>query len=84
MQMILSNQKRHLTKGEVRLLHVPLWPELAVKRIWPQAMLLDGFANFMPPDWTGENTKTERGFFWGVLSTLAPEYVEALIKDCRR
>ena len=40
--------------------------------------------DFMPPDWTAESSKTERGFFWGILTTLAPEYVEELIKDCRR
>ena len=37
----------------------------------------------MPDEWSG-NSKTERTFFWDVLVTLAPEYVEALIKDCRR
>ena len=37
----------------------------------------------MPNDWTG-NSKTERGFFWDILTSLAPEYVEALIKDCRQ
>ena len=84
MQMIMSNQKRHLTKSQVKILHIPLWPELAVKRIWQQAVLLEGFADFMPPDWTGENSKTERGFFWGILTTMASEYVEELIKDCRR
>ena len=38
----------------------------------------------MPPDWAADNNKTERTFFWGVLTTMAPEYVEELIKDCRR
>ena len=29
----------------------------------------------MPDEWDG-GTKSERNFFWGVLSSLAPEYVE--------
>ena len=37
----------------------------------------------MPEDWKGDS-KTERGFFYSVLITLAPEYVDELIKDCRR
>jgi hypothetical protein len=37
----------------------------------------------MPDDWHG-NSKTERTFFWDVLVTLAPEYCEEVIKDCRR
>ena len=67
----------------MRHLRIPIWPELAVSRIWPQAILLQNFRAHMPDDWTGNN-KTERTFFWDVLVTLAPEYVEELVLDCRR
>ena len=40
------------------------------------------FKNFMPDEFTG-NHKTERNFFWTVLTTNAQEYVEQLIIDCR-
>ena len=83
MQQILSNENRVLNKNEVRNLKVPLWPELVVHRIWQQAVQLPDFAEHMPGDWTG-NHKTERPFFYGVLTSLAPEYVEQLIIDCRR
>ena len=36
----------------------------------------------MPDEWNG-GSKTERNFFWGVLVTLAPEYAEQLVLDCR-
>ena len=36
----------------------------------------------MPDDWRGDN-KTERPFFYAVLASLAPDYVQELIKDCR-
>ena len=61
---------------------MPLWPELAVHRIWIEARQLPGFLDHMPDEWTG-NSKTERPFFWSVLITLAPDYVEQLIIDCR-
>ena len=44
-------------------------------------MLLPDFRHYMPDQYTG-TSKTERTFFWDVLCSLAPEYVEELIKDC--
>ena len=63
-------------------MHVPLWPELAIKRQWEQAIQLPEFKDYMPDDWT-DLKKTERNFFYGVLSTLNALYVESVIKDCR-
>ena len=63
-------------------LHIPLWPELAVARQWPQAIQLEHFQAHMPDEWRGDN-KTERPFFYAVLASLAPDYVQELIKDCR-
>jgi len=37
----------------------------------------------MPDEWSAESKKTERGFFYAVLITLAREYVENLVLDCR-
>ena len=45
--------------------------------------MLPNFRAHMPDEWTG-NSKTERTFFWDILVTLAPEYVEELVLDCRR
>ena len=79
MQQILSNQKRFLWQRQVKHLKVPLWPELSVQRIWQQAQHLENFGAHMPDEWNG-NSKTERTFFWDVLCSLAPEYVEELIQ----
>ena len=37
----------------------------------------------MPDEYVG-TSKTERTFFWDILSTLASEFVEELVLDCRR
>ena len=37
----------------------------------------------MPDEWNG-GAKTERPYFYQILITLAPEYVESLINDCRQ
>lgn len=82
MQQILGNRKQFFHKNQVRHLRIPVWPELAVSRIWVQAIRLPNFREHMPDEWTG-SSKTERTFFWAVLVTLAPEYAEKLIQDCR-
>ena len=38
---------------------------------------------YMPSDWTATSKKTERPFFWSILISLAPQYVEQLVKDVR-
>ena len=81
-QQILNNEKKFYRLAEVRKHKVPLWPELAVHRIWLQAVQHPEFMRYIPDTWTAKK-KTERAFFWEILSTLQPDYVEALIKDAR-
>jgi hypothetical protein len=66
----------------VRNLKVPCWPELATAKIWRQAIQFPGFRDYMPDNWCGD-VRTERPFFYGVLTTLCPDFVTTLIKDCR-
>ena len=84
MQKIICGQKRFIRKFEQRNLKLPLWPELSIERIWPNAMLLPSFNEYMPDEWSIANPKKlERAFFWAILISLAPEYVEQLILDIR-
>ena len=85
MQAILANRKRFVRKFEHRELKLPLWPELSISRIWPEAMKLPRFAEYMPDEWSLQNVKKiEREFMFGQLITLAPEYVEMLVLDIRK
>lgn len=52
MQAIMNARKRFLWKHEHRNLKLPLWPELSVARIWPQAVQLPRFLEHIPDDWT--------------------------------
>ena len=45
--------------------------------------MLPEFLHYMPSDWSAISKKTEKPFFWEILSTCAPEYVEQLLIDCR-
>ena len=68
---------------ECRDLHVPLWPELALGKIWNEAMRYPGFANYVPSEWR-EGVGADRAFFFAILASLAPDYLVTLIEDCRR
>ena len=63
----MANEKRFFYKNQVRHLRVPLWSELALSRIWPQAAQLPDFAEYMPVEYSAESKKTDRNFFWSVL-----------------
>jgi hypothetical protein len=78
----MAGEKEFFKMTEIKQLVIPLWPELAVKRIFSHAIRITRFANYIPSDWSAER-KTERGFFWSILITIAPNYVEQIVTDCR-
>ena len=88
LQAILANRKQFYQKNNIRNLRVPLWNELSLDNQWPQAIQLPGFVDHMPDDWIGDGKgprkRRERQYFWAILVTQAPQYVEELIKDCRQ
>ena len=84
MQDILSNRKRYLRKFEQRTMKMPMWPELSIARIWPEAHLLPQMAEYLPSDWDLNHPKRiQRDWFFGMLTSLAPEYVEMVVLDIR-
>ena len=40
LQAILANRKRYIRKFEHRQIKLPMWPELSIARIWPEASRL--------------------------------------------
>ena len=53
-----------------------------MKKIWSIACQIPGFIDYVPTEWNKRPSIRERMYFWGVLSTIKPEFVEALIADC--
>ena len=70
-------------KNSVRTLKIPKWNELSIANIWQEAIKLNNFLDYMPDEWSVKQSKVERSYFWAILISLAEEYVEALIKNCR-
>ena len=61
---------------------VPYWNELSIEKIWVKAILIKGFLDYMPCDWTTAR-KVNRDFFYCILCTLAKGWVTALVDECR-
>ena len=83
LQQIMSTEKKFFKKSETFNAVIPNWPELSVKRIWPEAIKHKDFLLYLPDNWL-QDKKTERAFFWTILATLQPDYCLHLIDDCRR
>ena len=78
----MCNRKQCFKKSEVHEFYVPMWPELSIRLMFEHAARVKGFLARMPDDWT-TTRKVERRYFWAVLSTLAPKFVEQMIWECR-
>lgn len=83
MQDLLMNRKRYYHKREVSHLKVPIWSELSLERQWQHAILLPNMVDYLPADWMQAPKRRERVFFYSILVTLAPGWIEEVIKDCR-
>ena len=83
MQQILRDEKLVLDRQFIPNLVIPNWTELGVKTIWPQACKLDTFLRYMPDGWAGTD-KIERKFFFGVLTSIAPMFIQTVINQARQ
>ena len=71
-----------LQQRQVGNLQVPLWKELAMKKMWNRTKNNRYLIWFLPRSW---NERTaERLFFWGILFALFPQYCIDIIEDVRR
>ena len=83
MQQILRDEKLVINRQAVPQLFVPNWPELGVRTIWPQAARIKDFLRHLPDDWRPDHN-TERKFFYGVLTSLAPQFVHRVVNEARQ
>ena len=84
LQAILSNKKKVLLQKNVPARKVPNWPQLAVKHVYEPAKLLPNVSDYLPdPTGKEEERLPERDFFWKVLYTLHPDYVDDIVKQAK-
>lgn len=83
-QDVFAGRKKTLKQKDVPARHIPRWPELAVKIIYPQVIdQLKGLRDYLPDIKCsdGQQRFPEREFFYKVLYALYPETVEDLLKQ---
>ena len=80
-QKIVNGKKLVIFKKNRKSYTVPYWEELSVDKQWDAACTVKDFLRHMPDEWDTAK-KVERAFFWDVLSTLAYDYVDALVTEC--
>ena len=66
-QQLLTEEKAMQTQIEVPVMAtIPPWPELALRKVWPEALQLPGIRERLPDEWTG-GARTDRRYFWITL-----------------
>ena len=78
-KQLLTEEKKLLELREVRHVQVPRYDELSVKKFWPFMQPDAAFMQYMP-DPTADGRLPEREYFWNVLNTAQPAYVQRLIQ----
>ena len=79
LRQILSEEKVMLPLTEVKFVNVPMYDELSVKNLWPSCK---GNAQLMKyfPDKLPKGRLPDRKYFFDILNTVKPDYVDKLIK----
>ena len=80
-QLIVNNKKKAFFKWQRKSRPVPFWEELSIDNMWDHARTIKDFLDYMPDEWNCPK-KVERAYFWDVLTTLAYDWVDAVIKEC--
>ena len=75
---VLAGQKQLLTMAEVKQITVPHYDELSVKALWPDVKKDAKFLSFFPSKYP-KGKAPPREYFFNVLNTLQPEYLEQII-----
>ena len=79
LKLVLAGKKHLMKMSEVKFIHVPKYDELAVKYLLPHLMKDATFMQFFP-DKFPKGHPPDRTYFFNVLNTLNPEYMERVIR----
>ena len=83
LKQVLTEEKQLLKKSEVTYIHVPQYEELAVKHIWPQFVEDREMSQYFP-DVFSPGKGPAREYFYNVLNTVHPEYLERLLNHANK
>lgn len=76
---VLTEDKALMALDKVNRINMPHYDELAVLKFWPDMRGNKEFMRFFPSK-LPKGRFPDREYFWNILHTLMPEYVQTLTK----
>lgn len=83
LQKVLGKVKGVISRANCASINIPLWPELAIKRIWPLVKDRPKFKFLMPDEYYPDAERVDRDYVWDVISFLYPVWTTTVIEDVR-
>jgi hypothetical protein len=68
----------------VKRINVPRYDEVSVKSLYPDAAKEQEIRQYLPEQEQGSLKLPERDFFFGILGTLKPEYMQKIIQEAEQ
>jgi len=81
LKAILADEKKVLKAEDVIMVNVPMYPELTVKEMYPEAMGDEEVAKYLPSIPDQSSKLPEREFFYGVLATIRGDFLKKAIDE---
>ncbi len=82
LKLVFAGEKELIPQGQIRAVSVPRYDELSVSNLIKEIMANTELARFFPPQRTLADLP-DREYFFCVINTIAPEYLEQLIKHAQ-
>ena len=76
---VFKDEKSLLRLDRVKRISVPLYDELSVVSMWPMLQAVAEFMKYFPSK-LAKGRLPDRAYFFNILNTLQPEYIQALVK----
>ena len=80
---VLAGQKQLMKKADVKAVQVPQYDELSVRNLWPEMKKDAHFLSFFPTKYP-KDKGPPRDYFFDVLNTLYPEYLQQLMSNANQ
>ena len=79
LKQVVNEEKDLLPVSEVKWVNMPQYDELSVSNLWPQVKTQKEVMKYIPSKFR-KGQQCSRAYFFNVLNTVLPAYVDKLIK----
>ena len=78
LKQVLADEKALIKKSDISYIEVPHYEELSVKALWPQFAEDDLMVRYFPDEYP-QGKGPPREYFFNILHTLYPEFLQRLL-----